>query len=107
MNVLADIVSFIHGWILSFVVIVPFIGEYYLVFLNLLFMLGIMLHWYLNNNICCLTLMEKIIRGKSDDEETFFGQIFGKVYSIGKDSYVYWIGIILLVLISIKKILKI
>ena len=104
MNILSDIISFIHGWILSFVVLIPFIGEQHLVFVNVFFMFGIMLHWYLNNNICALTVMEKLLRGKTDDEETFFGQIFGKVYSVGKDSFMYWIVIIILILISIIKI---
>lgn len=101
---LGEIVSFIHGWIFSFVTIVPFIGEFDLVFLNLVFMFGIMIHWYLNNNICALTLLEKIIRGTQDDDQTFFGQIFGKVYSIGKDSHLYWIGISILVTVSIVRL---
>ena len=103
-NLLANIISFIHGWILSFIIITPFIGEIQLVFLNTLFMFLVMLHWYMNNNICALTLIEKILRGKRYDNETFFGQIFGKVYSIGNDSKIYWIGIILLVIISLIKI---
>ena len=101
---LADVISFIHGWILSFVVLVPFIGEMYLVAVNLVFMFGIMFHWYLNSNICALTVMEKLIRGVSEDNETFFGQIFGKVYSVANDAPIYWYGIILLVIVSLIKI---
>ena len=103
-NILADIISFIHAWILSFVILVPFIGEIYFVLVNLMFMFGIMFHWYLNSNICALTLLEKALRGVAEDGETFFGQIFGKVYSIGNDSPIYWYGIILLVIVSLIKI---
>lgn len=103
-NILANIISFIHGWILSFVILVPLIGDIKLLLINTLFMFIIMLHWYLNNNICALTLFEKILRGKTDDNETFFGQIFGKIYSVGNNSKIYWIGIFALVLISLIKI---
>lgn len=100
----ADLVSFIHGWIFSFVLLVPFIGEIYLVLVNFMFMLGIMFHWYLNSNVCALTLLEKLIRGVANDGETFFGQIFGKVYSVANDSPIYWYGISILVIVSLIKI---
>lgn len=103
-ELLADLISFIHGWILSFVLLVPFIGEMYLVLVNFMFMLGIMAHWYLNSNVCALTLMEKFVRGVSSDGETFFGQIFGKVYSVANDAPIYWYGIVFLVIISLIKI---
>jgi hypothetical protein len=101
---LADVISFIHAWILSFVCIVPFIGEMMFVLLNLVFMFGIMVHWYFNSNVCALTLLEKAIRGVADDGQTFFGQIFGKVYTVSNDSPLYWYGIIFLVIVSMIKI---
>lgn len=104
MNIFADIISFIHAWVLSFVCLVPFIGDMYFVLMNLVFMFGIMVHWYFNSNVCALTILEKIIRGVSDDTQTFFGQIFGKIYSVSNDSPIYWYGIILLVFVSLIKI---
>jgi hypothetical protein len=61
-------------------------------------------HWIVNNNICALTVIEKILTQRYEDEETFFGRVFGKVYSIGNDSYVYWVVLIVLIAISLKKI---
>lgn len=104
MNIGAELISFIHAWILSFVCIVPFIGEVLFVVLNLVFMFGIMVHWYFNSNVCALTLLEKTLRGVSEDSQTFFGQIFGKVYSVSNDSPIYWYGIIFLVIVSLIKI---
>lgn len=83
---------------------VPFFADIQLVTLNLLFLLLIGAHWILNNNICALTILEKLIRRKYQDEETFFGSIFGKVYSIGNESNIYWYVLIFLVLFSIQKI---
>jgi hypothetical protein len=104
MNIFADVISFVHSLISAFVIIVPFLGDIYLVGFNFFFMLLIGFHWIVNNNICALTVIEKIIRQKFDDSETFFGSVFGKVYSIGNDSYVYWAVLIVLILLSMKKI---
>lgn len=104
MNVFADLVTLLHSLISSFVILVPLFGDIYLIGLNFLFMLLIGFHWIVNNNICALTVIEKILRQKVDDGDTFFGSVFGKVYSIGNDSYIYWIVLTVLLIISMKKI---
>lgn len=104
MNVIADLVSFIHWWMLCFVCLVPFIGDMYFIVVNLVFMFGIMFHWFLNSNVCALTILEKTLRGVADDGQTFFGKIFGKVYSVANDSPIYWYGIVFLVIVSLIKI---
>lgn len=104
MSVLSDLVLFVHSFISVFVMFVPFFADIQLVSLNLLFLLFTALHWILNNNICALTVLEKLIRRKYQDEETFFGSVFGKVYSLGNDSKIYWYVLIFLVFFSIQKI---
>jgi hypothetical protein len=39
-----------------------------------------MLHWATNQSVCALTEMEKIITGKTCDEDTFIGKIVGPIY---------------------------
>lgn len=104
MSIVPELITFVHSFISSFVLLVPFFGDVYLTGFNLLFMILIGFHWLVNNNICALTVIEKILTQRYDDEETFFGRVFGKVYSIGNDSYVYWVVLIVLIAISLKKI---
>ncbi len=101
---LAEIVAFIHAFIGVFVLLVPLFGEIPLLFINFIFMLGIGFHWKLNDSTCCLTLLEQYLRNEHDRTETFFGRIFGKVYSLGASSNVWWYILILLLVISMYKI---
>lgn len=106
MDWLADLIFFIHILIFLFVVCVPFVGSDILVLMNLVFMIGILVHWICNNNICVLTVIEKAIRGIPNDTETFFGRIFGGVYGFGKDSKITWWVLCFLILLSIYKVVK-
>ena len=102
---LATLVAIAHGIATLFVGLVPFVGSLDLVLINIAFMFGIMAHWYLNSNVCALTLLEKFLRREPDDEKTFFGSVFGGIYSLHKDSPVYWIGIWFLVAVSFLRLL--
>lgn len=106
MNIVADIIFILHILIFLFVLFVPFIGSDYLVLLNLVFMIGILIHWICNNNICVLTVIEKSIRGTPHDTQTFFGKLFGGVYTIGKDSKISWWVLSFLILLSLYKVIK-
>lgn len=103
---LADFIFVLHVLIFMFVVTVPFIGSDMLLLLNLVFMIGIIVHWICNNNICVLTVIEKAIRGTPDDTQTFFGKLFGGVYSFGKDSKISWWILSFLILLSLYKVIK-
>lgn len=105
-NLLADIVNIIHKIVVLFVIGVPFFGNIPVLLINLVFMFGIMFHWALNSNVCALTVLEKTLRGTSYDGETFFGQLFGKIYTINNNSSIYWIGILILVGITLFRLLS-
>ena len=105
-SLIADILFLIHIAIFLFVVITPFTEYPILVLLNLVFMLGILAHWIANNNMCVLTLLEKKMRGTEDDHETFFGKLFGKVYTFGKDERLSWVILLILILFSLIKVIK-
>ena len=101
---IADLILYTHSLISSSVLLIPFFADTELILLNIFFMMLIAVHWILNNNICALTVIEKILRNTRDDEETFFGRVFGKIYSLGNDSHMYWIVLGCLFLISLIKI---
>lgn len=66
-------------------------------------MTGIMIHWSLNNQVCCLTEFEKLCRGKECDSETFFGQLVGPVYTLNQQNQIAWIVILFLFAFNLKK----
>lgn len=106
MELLANIIFILHVLIFLFVITVPFIGSDIFVLLNLVFMIGILVHWICNNNICVLTVIEKTIRGTPHDDQTFFGKLFDGVYTFGKDSRISWWILCFLILFSLYKVIK-
>jgi hypothetical protein len=105
-DLVANLVYWSHFALSAFVLLTPFIGPDRWVLINLLFMLGIALHWVLNNNVCALTMLEKKLRGTQDDNSTFFGQVFGRAYTFGRDDQVCWAILVFLILVSASKVVK-
>lgn len=102
---LADIVYLLHIFILLFVTIVPFTNYDTLILMNLVFMFGILFHWIINDNTCAFTMLEMKLRGL-DSDETFFGKLFGKLYTFGKDERITWLILVFLIILSTVKSLK-
>lgn len=93
----------IHFIIVGIVFLTPFFGTFEMVLINMFFIVGIMFHWYMNNDMCALTLVESKLRGLPMTE-TFFGRIFGPVYSVGVESTFCWTLLVILLLVSIWRI---
>jgi hypothetical protein len=79
-EIVAWIIRIIHIFIVNFIVFSPIFGGEYLLSIHLLVVPFIMLHWLTNQTVCALTVMEKMLRGKDLDEETFFGQVVSPIY---------------------------
>jgi hypothetical protein len=104
MNVLlANLIKCIHILLIVFLVLAPFTKDSLIICLNLIVMTGIMIHWSLNNQVCCLTEFEKLCRGKECDSETFFGQLVGPVYTLNQQNQIAWIVILFLFAFNLKK----
>lgn len=104
MNILGDIILLIHLFIMIFVLVIPFSGNQPLLFLNVVLLLAIAFHWAMNDTTCALTLLEKVVRGETDDKRTFFGRVMNPVYSFGKEKLATQIILFVLILISIKNL---
>ena len=107
MDLVADTISYLHIVIIMFISISPFFGDEYLTSMHLLVVPFILLHWKLNNQVCALTEMEKICRGKKTDDETFFGQLVGPVYKFNDkedETALLWILMIGLWILSFIKL---
>jgi hypothetical protein len=101
MNILGDIILFIHLFILIFVLVIPFSGNQPLLLLNFALLMAIAFHWIMNDTTCALTLLEKVVRGETDDKRTFFGRVMGPVYSFGSEKLTTQIILFILIMITL------
>jgi len=79
-DMLATFIRVLHFILVMFIIGAPFSSSEYLLSLHLVIVPFIMLHWLTNQTVCALTEMEKLVTGKTCDDETFFGKIVGPVY---------------------------
>jgi len=77
---LASLINFIHILLVLFIFLTPFVGNEYYLTMHLIILPFIVIHWITNQSVCALTEIEKIISGKKDDDDTFFGKLVGPVY---------------------------
>lgn len=87
---LVVLINIIHLIVILFVLIAPFSNSNYLLLLHAIIVPFIILHWLLNNNTCCLTLMEKYIREKNTgtnckEGDCFTYQLVAPIYDFNKD----------------------
>jgi hypothetical protein len=100
----ADLIYVAHIVTLLFILIVPFTNNQKLLTIEFAALITIMFHWITNNQVCCLTEMEKILRNETNDDRTFFGKLVGPVYSFGKDSPIFQVVLISLIMITAYKV---
>jgi hypothetical protein len=104
MNILGDVILFIHLFILIFVLVIPFSGNQPLLLLNFALLMAIAFHWIMNDTTCALTLLEKVVRGETDDKRTFFGRVMGPVYSFGSEKLTTQVVLFILIMITLYKL---
>lgn len=78
------LIRLIHWALVLFILVVPFFGSEYYLTIHLLIVPFIVLHWLTNQSVCALTEIEKLVSGKKNDGETFFGKIMGPIYKFHK-----------------------
>ena len=106
-KVLANVCWVLHMLFLLWVLIVPFTNNEPMLVLHLIVMPFLWFHWWLNDDTCALTLMERHLRGV-ESEESFFHSLVSPVYKI-KDKdlrTVSWVLSVALWLITVSKVLK-
>ena len=88
-EILLKIITLLHILLIIFIVITPFIGSNYLLFLHFIFVPFMVLHWLINDNTCVLTLVERKIRekvyGKVDDKDCITCRLIEPVYDFRKN----------------------
>lgn len=97
------LIKAVHFAVVLFVVLVPLFAtdELWLTY-HFIVVPSIMFHWLTNNNICCLTQLESMIRGKSDTNETFLGKFINPVYAV--QNKVIWSATAMLWFITVLRL---
>lgn len=85
------LIMIIHFLVVLFVVLTPFFGNNYFLIIHAIFVPFMMLHWYLNDNTCALTLMEKTLRKniygvEPDPNDCISYRIIAPVYDFKKNN---------------------
>jgi hypothetical protein len=85
------LIMFCHILVISFVVLVPFLNNNYLLLLHSIFIPFMILHWVLNDNTCALTLAEQYVReqltGKPmNKDECFMSHLINPIYDFKADN---------------------
>jgi len=84
------LIMIIHFLIILFVLLTPFIAGNMLLIIYLVIIPGIIIHWILGDNSCCLTLMEHKLRESNgetvDKNDTIMGRIINPFYDFDKDN---------------------
>jgi hypothetical protein len=114
-NIKLKIIVIIHILFVLFIVLTPFTNSNYLLFLHSIVIPCVLIHWYLNENICALTIMEKKIREKINgaqnaERDCFTCKIIEPIYDFKnnykkQDIFIY-VTTIMLWFISIGKLYK-
>jgi uncharacterized protein YhhL (DUF1145 family) len=104
MTLLPAIVRIVHILIIIFMIVVPFMDDPLLLFLHVAGGLTLLLHWYLNNDACCLTIFESYLRGV-DVDKSISGQFIRPLYNIPQgewNSIIKSLTIILILISCVK-----
>lgn len=96
---IASCICFIHIVFVGFIIITPFLSSipWNIICLHLVSVINLLLHWWLHNDICGLTLAEAIARG-TNVNETFMHRIISPVYNLPEDTLSYivkWVTLLL------------
>ena len=103
--VLENFIKILHVLIVLFIIGAPFTNDPRLLIIHVASCISLITHWYLNNDTCCLTLVESYLSGKKK-KETFMGRLISPVYTMDESttSKVTYYSTIALMVVSLYKL---
>lgn len=106
-EMLANLCWLLHLVFVVWVLVVPFTNNEPMLVLHLIVIPFLWLHWWMSDDTCALTLMERHLRGVPA-EESFFHNLVSPVYKIrdGDVRVVSWMLSVLLWMVTLSKVLK-
>jgi hypothetical protein len=88
------LITVLHLIVIIFVLVAPFSDSNYLISLHAIIVPFILLHWWLNNNTCSLTIAEKFIRQQAygetvKEDDCFSYKFIAPIYDFNKNYEAY------------------
>lgn len=78
-----NIIFLLHLLFVLFIVAVPVVSvSIQLLFLHIALLTCVVVHWGLNNDVCCLTLMEQRLYRDKAKKDLFLQRLVGPVYNV-------------------------
>lgn len=93
-QIILYLIMVLHFFVVLFIVVVPFVGNVNLLFWHSVICPFIMAHWYLNDDACCLTQMEKGLRLKiygtpPNEDDCFTCRFINPIYNFRANNMSY------------------
>jgi hypothetical protein len=96
-------INILHTFFVLFVLFGILSNDPMFLLLYLFTLISLLLHWLMNNDICCLTLTERMLTGRTNDE-SFIHQIVSPIYKIPNQHLAYLSKIVVYILIGLTLI---
>jgi hypothetical protein len=84
----------------------PYTNTPAILVLHITFALSLMIHWYANSNICCLSILEANLRDLNTREDTFSHRFIAPIYDVSATEWstIVWIVTSVVLCISVYKL---
>ena len=90
LNIFLYVIVIVHFLLICFVIGAPLFGRNWIIALHLIIVPFIVLHWYLNDNTCALTVAEYKIReqlyGYVDRSQCYMAKLIDPIYDFKKNN---------------------
>jgi hypothetical protein len=83
---LANLIYIFHILVIIFILLAPFTKIPSILILHITFSISLLVHWFNNNNICSLSLLESYLRG-TDYDKSFTHKFIAPVYDISNTEW--------------------
>ena len=101
----ANIICVLHALFLAWMAFTPFTSNEPMLVLHAIVTPFLWFHWWINSDVCALTLAEQYLRGV-ESKESFFYNLVSPIYKI-EDEHIRqfsWVASLVLWLVTISKI---
>lgn len=97
-----NIIFILHLFFVLYVLVVPVVSvSVQLLFLHVALLVCIVVHWYLNNDVCFLTFVEQQLYRDKAKKDLFIQRLVGPVYNVTNRD-IKWVTHALLLFTSVK-----
>src|SRR5579871_866178 len=102
--IVGAIIQILHFLFILFVLFGILSNDPMVLVLYLFTLISLQLHWFMNNDVCCLTITERIITGRTNDE-SYMHRLVSPIYKI-PDKQLAWLSKVVVYVLIILTLVK-